>query len=89
VIKEANPPNLSGTATGVINFLNMVFTALLGPVFGWLLQASAGAMRPGLEQYQSAFQFLLMGVGLAALLTFALKETGTAVRGTVVCSESS
>ena len=37
VIKEANPPELSGTATGVVNFLNFTFSALLGPVFGWIL----------------------------------------------------
>jgi MFS family permease len=37
VIKEANPPALSGTATGVINFLNFTFSALLTLVFGWLL----------------------------------------------------
>ena len=38
VIKEANPPQYSGTATGVINFLNFTFSALLGPVFGWMFQ---------------------------------------------------
>ena len=37
VIKEANPPQMSGTATGVVNFLNFTFSALLGPVFGWIL----------------------------------------------------
>ena len=37
VIKEANPPEVSGTATGVVNFLNFTFSALLGPVFGWML----------------------------------------------------
>ena len=25
---------MSGTATGVVNFLNFTFSALLGPVFG-------------------------------------------------------
>src|SRR5688572_30768984 len=34
VIKEANPPHLGGSATGVINFINFTFSALLGPVFG-------------------------------------------------------
>src|SRR6185436_1115518 len=38
VIKEANPPAVSGTATGVVNFLNFTFSALLGPVFAGLLQ---------------------------------------------------
>ncbi len=42
VIKEANPPQMSGTATGVVNFLNFTFSALLGPVFGWLLAAVGG-----------------------------------------------
>ena len=37
VIKEANPPEASGTATGVVNFLNFTFSALLAPVFGWVL----------------------------------------------------
>src|SRR5678815_5857486 len=37
VIKEANAQNLAGTATGVVNFLNFTFSALLGPVFGGLL----------------------------------------------------
>ncbi len=34
VSKEANPPHLSGTATGVVSFLNLTFSALVGPVFG-------------------------------------------------------
>src|SRR5215813_14208447 len=48
VIKEANPPEMSGTATGVINFLNFTFSALLGPVFGWILQHLSG----GAEQME-------------------------------------
>ena len=42
VIKEANPPEYSGTATGVVNFLNFTFSALLGPVFGGILRAVSG-----------------------------------------------
>jgi len=44
VIKEANPPELSGTATGVVNFLNFTFSALLTPVFGWALVRAAGGL---------------------------------------------
>jgi MFS family permease len=77
VIKEANPPEVSGTATGVVNFLNFTFSALLGPVFGWILvSVSGGAARMSLEHYQSAFEPLLYGVVLAAVLTLFLKETG-------------
>jgi hypothetical protein len=79
VIKEANPPNFSGTATGVINFLNLTLTALLGPVFGWLLQTASAGAPPELQHYQLTFRSLLFGVGVALLLTLGLKETGAAV----------
>ena len=81
VIKEANPPNLSGTATGVINFINFTFSALLGPVFaGILASVSGGASRMSLDHYQTTFAPLLYGVGIAIVLTLLLKETGPAVR---------
>jgi sugar phosphate permease len=80
VIKEANPPEMSGTATGVVNFLNFTFSALLTPVFGWILLRVAGGGQMQLEHYQTTFLPLLYGVALAILLTFLLKETGPAVR---------
>ena len=81
VIKEANPPEMSGTSTGVVNFLNFTFSALLGPVFGWILVAvSGGASTMTLDHYQTTFQPLLYGVAIAVGLTFLLKETGPAVR---------
>jgi len=81
IIKEVNPPQFGGTATGVVNFLNFTFSALLGPVFGWiLLRASGGAERLDLHHYQVTFAPLLYGVGIAILLTLMLKETGPAVR---------
>jgi MFS family permease len=81
VIKEANPPELGGSATGVVNFINFTFSALLGPVFGSRLVAAAGeddAMT--LEHYQVGFQPLLYGIVLALILTCFLKETGPAAR---------
>jgi MFS family permease len=80
VIKEANPPKVSGTSTGVINFINFTFSALLGPVFaGLLARASAGAERD-LAAYQSTFQPLMYGVALAIVLALLLRETGPAAR---------
>jgi hypothetical protein len=71
---------VSGTATGVVNFLNFTFSALLGPVFGWrLAAASGGAGTMNIEHFQTAFEPLLYGVGLAIVLTFLLKETGSTV----------
>lgn len=81
VIKEANPPEVSGTATGVVNFLNFTFSALLGPVFASRLgDAAAGAATMTRAHYQSAFEPLLYGVVLAIVLAFVLRETGPAVR---------
>jgi MFS family permease len=81
VIKEANPPHLSGTATGVINFINFTFSALLGPVFAWMLTRVSGeSLQIEHGHYQIAFLPFLFGVALAILLTFKLKETGPAVQ---------
>jgi len=81
VIKEANPPEMGGTAAGVINFLNFTFSALLGPVFGFILRTvSGGGGRMELSHYQTTFQPLLYGVALAIVLAFVLKETGPAAR---------
>jgi MFS family permease len=80
VIKEANRPEHSGTATGVVNFINFSFSALLGPVFsGLLTRVSAGGERE-LSHYQAAFQPLAWGVAAAILLTLLLRETGRAAR---------
>jgi MFS family permease len=81
VIKEANPPQFGGTATGVVNFLNFTFSALLGPVFGWILQnVSSGSAERELGHYQATFTPLLYGVVIAIILSFLLRETGPAAR---------
>jgi len=81
VIKEANPPEVGGTATGVINFLNFTFSALLGPVFGArLVQMPEGDTNLALAHYQAGFKPLLYGIIVALILTFFLKETGPASR---------
>jgi len=80
VIKEAHPRELNGTATGLMNFLCFTFSALVGPVFGWIMGSVSGGRQTGPEHYQTTFQPLLYGVGLAILLTCLLKETGSAVR---------
>jgi MFS family permease len=77
VIKEGNPPELGGSATGVINFINFTFSALLGPWFGSRLE-QASEDNAGLEHYQAGFQPLLYGITAALVLTFFLKETGPA-----------
>ena len=81
VIKEANPPELGGTATGVINFINFTFSALLGPVFGArLVEFPEGDTSLALAHYQAGFKPLLYGIIVALILTVFLKETGPATR---------
>ncbi len=80
VIKEANPRELGGTAAGVINLLNFTFSALVGPVFGWIMQSASEGKPARLEHYQATFQPLLFGVALAIALTFVLQETGPKAR---------
>ena len=81
IIKEVNPPELSGTSTGVVNFLNFTFSALLAPVFGWILAAVRGGVADTPHvHYQMTFEPLLYGVGLVVFLIPFLKETGTAAR---------
>ena len=81
VIKESNPPQLSGTATGVANFINFTFSALMGQVFGWLLvSVSHGSAQLIIRDYRYTFAPLLFGVALAIIMTFFLKETGRSSR---------
>jgi MFS family permease len=80
VIKEANRPEHSGTATGVINFINFSLSALLGPVFGSLLTRLSGGGERELIHYQQAFAALIGGVAVAIALAFFLRETGPAAR---------
>jgi MFS family permease len=81
VIKEVNPPELGGTATGVINFINFTFSALLGPVFGSrLMKMPEGDTAAALMHYQAGFKPLLYGIVSALILTLFLRETGPAAR---------
>jgi MFS family permease len=83
VIKEVNPPQLGGSATGVINFINFTFSALLGPVFGSrLVEMPEGSSEAALAHYQAGFKPLLYGVLAVLVLTFFLRETGPAIRKT-------
>jgi MFS family permease len=87
IIKEANRPEHSGTATGVINFINFSFSALLGPIFAERLMRISGGSERGLGDYQATFMPMLFGIGIAILLALLLRETGTARRAQPISSE--
>jgi MFS family permease len=76
VIKEVNPDNVKGSASGAINFLVFTFSALLTPVYGKLLAhvAHGGAMN--LPVFRAAGSWLLGGIVLAMVLAMFMRETG-------------
>ena len=80
MIKEANPDKVKGSATGVINFLVFLFSALLAPAYGALLSHVSGGAKLTLSDFQEAG---VLGVGLiilAIILAFFLTETGLKAR---------
>jgi hypothetical protein len=68
----------------VINFINFIFSALLGPVFGSRLVRVPGDDTMGLARYQAGFAPLLYGIVVAMAVTCFLEETGPAARRTAV-----
>jgi MFS family permease len=80
VIKEVNPDNVKGSASGAINFLVFTFSALLTPAYGKLLAhvASGGAM--DLRVFRAAGSWLLGGIVLAMVLAMFMRETGPRAR---------
>jgi hypothetical protein len=76
VIKEVNPDNVKGSATGAINFLVFTLSALLAPAYGWLLSALSGGGRLTLGVFQHASVVGVGGIVLAIVLAFFIRETG-------------
>jgi MFS family permease len=80
IIKEVNPDEAKGSATGAMNFLVFVISALAAPAIGWWLQKLAGGGPLTLEVFSKAGSVYVAAVAIAAILAVFLKETGSAVR---------
>jgi MFS family permease len=78
IIKEVNPDYAKGSATGAINFLVFVMSALIGPVYGWWLQKLAGGGALTLDAFVEADVIFVVAIVGAAILALFLKETGPA-----------
>lgn len=77
-IKEVNPDEVKGSATGAINFLVFVMSALMAPAYGWLLMKLSGGGAMTLETFK---QGGIVGIGaivIAIMLAFFIRETGAA-----------
>jgi len=80
MIKEVNPDNVKGSAAGAMNFLVFILSALLAPAFGGLLQRLSGGQPLTVEDFQMADLVWIGAIVLAFILTFFIRETGSAVR---------
>jgi MFS family permease len=75
IIKEANPPQVKGTASGVMNFLVFLTTGVMSPFVGHLMTPASDAPL-SLHEFQRGFLPLIVGIGLAIALSFIIQETG-------------
>ncbi len=80
IIKEVSPDNAKGSATGAMNFLVFVMSALVSPALGWWLHRLAGGGAIALDHFVAANSVYVAAIVVAAILTLFLKETGSAVR---------
>ena len=79
-IKEVNPDDAKGSATGAMNFLVFVMSALVSPALGWWLQKLSSEGASNLEAFIKANSVYVVAIILAAVLTLFLKETGSTAR---------
>jgi MFS family permease len=75
MMKEANPPQVKGTAAGVMNFLVFLTTGVVSPFISHLMVPTSGRALT-LHEFQNALLPLVGGIVLAILLSFIIRETG-------------
>jgi MFS family permease len=76
IIKEANPDEVKGSATGAINFITFGVTALIGPIFAARFGKTLLHATDPVLHFQRAGTFWLFAAFFALLLTLLLRETG-------------
>jgi sugar phosphate permease len=71
-VKEVNHPELSGTATGIVNISGFMATALVNLVIGWRLdQLWDGTVVDGVRFYgQEGFQKAMLVMVIVAAIAF-------------------
>ena len=76
IIKEINPDQVKGSATGAMNFMTFGVSALIGPVFSRLF--GPGLLHPThpLQQFQEGLWFWIAGALISLIASFLLPETG-------------
>jgi MFS family permease len=79
IIKEVNPDEVKGSATGAINFLTFAVTAGIGPIFAGGFGKTLGAQSIDAESHFRHAGLFWIGILIAALVVGSLlRETGRA-----------
>ena len=79
MIKEVNPDEVKGSATGAMNFIVFVMSAFAAPAAGWLLQKSRQRRHLDARHlHRRRRHRRIAAIVLAAILALFLKETGFA-----------
>jgi MFS family permease len=78
VIKEVNPDNVKGSATGGINFLVFAITAFLGPVYAKHIGKGIGNTMDLHLHFQKGAFFWIACCAAAIVVSLFLRETGPA-----------
>ena len=76
VIKESNPDEVKGSATGIQNFLVFGISALVGPLFGHLLGKTLDTTGDHLAHFRAALGFWMATIAIALVVSLFLRETG-------------
>jgi MFS family permease len=77
IIKEVNPDEVKGSATGAINFLTFGVTAVIGPVFAERFGKTLGSQTVNAASHFEHAGLFWIGVLIAALVVGSmLRETG-------------
>jgi MFS family permease len=76
IIKEVNPDEVKGSATGGINFLTFGVTALIGPLFADAFGKGITETHNHVTHLRDSVVFWMATIVLAILLSIFLPETG-------------
>lgn len=79
-IKEINPDEVKGSATGAINFMVFGISALIAPAYGWLLMTLMAGAPVTLDIFKEGGTVGVVAIVVAIVLALFIKETGAAVR---------
>jgi MFS family permease len=79
IIKEVNADEVKGSATGAINFLVFTLSALMAPIYGWVLVSVSNGGPLDLPVFQKAGIIGIGGIAIAIVLSCFIRETGAAL----------